>query len=139
MPYTAKQVNDLQNERTNDPLVRGYSGMDDVQFLASITAVDRVNARTTMSAGEIFEQIDAGEFTALPAGDKARVDRVLGLGAEVIVGPGNAHQAAQEMIATFGAGSATMIALASLRDQLFSRAQELGLPPPILADVQRTT
>ena len=139
MPYTAKQVNDLQNERTNDPLVRGYSGMTDAQFLASVTTVDRVNARTTMSAGEIFEQVDAAEFAALNNTNKARVDRVLGLGAEVIVGPGNNHQAVQEMIAAFGGGSNTLSALAVLRDQLFSRAEELGLPPPILADAQRTT
>lgn len=139
MPYSAKQVGVLQAERTNDPLVRGYSGMTNPQFLTSITTTDRVKARTSVSAGEIFEQIDATEFAALSPSGTIRVDRVLGLGAEVIVGPGNAHQAVQEMIAAFGGGSATMTALAALRDQLFSRAEELGLPPPILADVQRTT
>ena len=139
MPYSSRQVSVLQAERTDDPLVRGYSGMTDAQFLTSLTAADRINARTTMSAGEIFEQIDPGEFAALNNTQTARVDRVLGLGAQVIVGPGNNHQAVQEMIAAFGGGSATMVALAALRDQLFSRAEEIGLPVPILADIQRTT
>ncbi len=139
MPYTAKQVSILQNERTNDPLARSYSGMSDVQFLTSIETEDRVNARTTLSAGEIFEQIDPAEFVALSNAETVRVDRVLSLGAEIVVGPGNSHQAVQEFIATFGVGSVTMTALESLRDQLFSRVEELGLPLPILADVQRTT
>ena len=139
MPYTAKQVNDLQNERTNDPLSRGYSGMTDVQFLSSITTENRVIARTLLNAGEIFEQIDAAEFTALSAASKGRVDRVLGLGANIIVGPGNNHQAVQELIAAFGGASATLTNLAALRDELKSRAVELGLPNPNLGDVQRTT
>ena len=138
MPYTAKQVSDLQAERTNDPLTRGYSGMADAAFLISITAEDRDNPRITMSAGEIFEQVDAAEFNALNTGNKARVDRVLGLGAEIIVGPGNSHQAVSELVATFGGGSATLTSLAALRDQKFSRAEEIGLPAPILSDVART-
>lgn len=138
MPYSAKQVSILQAERTNDPLVRGYSGMDDAAFLTSITTADRTNARTIMSSGEIFEQLDQTEFAALTAADQARVDRILGLGAEVIVGPGNTH-AVQEFIATFGSASATLAALQVLRDQLFTRAEEIGLPIPNLGDVQRTS
>ena len=139
MPYSAKQVSALQAERTNDPLARSYLGMTDAQFLTSITTEDRDNPRTSMSAGELFEQIDSAEFIALNNANKARVDRVLGLGSDIIVGPGNAHQAVQELIATFGGVSATITSLAALRDQLFSRASELGLPNPILADVERTS
>ena len=139
MPYTAKQVFDLQAERTDDPLTRGYSGMNDAAFLVSITAEDRDNPRTTMSSGEIFEQVDSAEFIALSAGDKERVDRVLGLGAEIIVGPGNSHQAVSELVATFGGGSNTLTALAALRDEQFSRAAEIGLPVPKIHDVARTT
>jgi len=113
--------------------------MTNLEFWESVTAEDRDNPRIAMSAGEIFEQINATEFTALSASDRTRVDRVLGLGAEVIIGPGNAHQAVQELIATFGGGSNTIAALALLRDQKYSRAEELSLPPPILADVNRTT
>ena len=113
--------------------------MADPAFLVSVTAEDRDNPRTSMSAGEIFEQIDSGEFAALSPGSTTRVDRVLGLGAEIIVGPGNAHQAVSELVATFGGGSNTLTALAALRDQKFSRVQEIGLPSPILADIARTS
>jgi len=139
MPYTARQVSILQAERTNDPLARGYSGMNNAQFFTSITTVDRPNERSIMSAGEIFETIVGSEFIALSNANKARVDRLLGLGAEIVIGPGNAHQAVQELLATFGGGSATVAALAALRNQLQSRVQEIGLPDPILADVQRTS
>ena len=139
MPYTAKQVSDLQDERTDDPLTRSYSGMTNAQFLSSITAIDRPDPRTSMSAGEIFESVDAAEFNALTDPLKERVDRVLGLGAEIVVGPGNNHQAVQELITAFGGGSATIASLSALRDQLQSRAREIGLPEPILADVARTT
>ena len=139
MPYTAKQISDLQDERTNDPLTRSYSGMTNSQFLSSITAIDRLDARTSMSAGEIFESVDSVEFDALTAALKVRVDRVLGLGAEIVVGPGNNHQAVQELITAFGGGSATIASLSALRDQLQTRAKEIGLPDPILADVARTT
>jgi len=139
VPYSQRQVKELQDERTGDPLGRGYAVMTNLEFWESVTAEDRDNPRIAMSAGEIFEQINATEFTALSASDRTRVDRVLGLGAEVIIGPGNAHQAVQELIATFGGGSNTIAALALLRDQKYSRAEELSLPPPILADVNRTT
>lgn len=139
MPYNAKQVFDLQNERTDDPLTRGYSGFTDAQFFTSITTVDRPDSRTLMSSGEIFESIVPSEFAALTSGEQVRVDRVLGLGAEIIIGPGNSPNAVQELVSTFGGGSGTISALAALRDQLQSRASEIGLPNPILADVARTS
>jgi len=139
MYYNERQVLDLQAERTNDPLGRGYAGMTNAQFLASITAKDRDNDRATMSAGEIMEQIDGTEFAALNAASKARVDRVLGLGAEIIIGPGNAHNALQELLAAFGGGSATVIALSTARNVKRSRAEELGLPVPQEPDVGRTS
>lgn len=139
MPYNAKQVSDLQAERTIDPLTRGYSGFTDVQFLTSITTENRDNPLTSISSGVLFEAIDVVEFQALSVSDKTRVDRLLGLGAEVVVGPGNAHMAVQELLNTFGSGSTTVTTLATIRDQQFSRAAELGLPVPILADIARTT
>ena len=139
MPYSAKQVSDLQDERTNDPLTRSYSGMANAQFLSSITAIDRPNPRTSMSAGEVFESVDAAEFDALSSALKARVDRVLGLGSDIVIGPGNDHQAVQELITAFGGGSNTLSALATFRDQKYSRAAEIGLPAPSLGDVERTT
>ena len=115
----------LVDEIRNDPLARGYSGMTDAQIVTSLNTVDRDNERTTMSAGEVMESIDGTEFAALSAADKTRVDRVLGLGAEIVIGPGNAHNAVQELL-VFGGGSATITALAAMRNQQISRAQEVG-------------
>ncbi len=129
MSYNQQQVDTLGVERTADPLGLGYSGMTDQQFADSMNGETRTRERVSMSAGEIMEQIDSAEFIALTAGDKARVDRVLGLGAEVIIGPGNSHNAVQELIATFGGGSTTITNLATLRDaEQISRTSELGIP-----------
>lgn len=127
--YTNKQIVALGVERTNDPLSRGYAGMADQQFSDSMNAQDITVERATMSAGEIMEQIDGAEFTALLAPEKARVDRVLGLGAEIFIGPGNNHNAVQELVATFGAGSNTITNLAAIRGlDKTSRAKQLGFP-----------
>jgi len=139
MPYNARQVSVLQAERTNDPLSRSYSAMSDVQFQTSIITVDRPNPLTLMSAGDIFEAIVPSEFQGLTNSEQTRVDRILGLGAEIIIGPGNSPNAVQELLNTFGVLSTTVTNLSALRDQQQSRAQEIGLPDPILADVQRTS
>ena len=129
MSYTQLQVDALAAERVSDPLGLGYAGMTDQQFANSMNATTRTVERTVMSAGEIMEHIDGGEFVAMLATSKARVDRVLSLGSEIIIGPGNNHNAVQELLAAFGAGSATIAALAAARGApKTSRAAELGLP-----------
>jgi len=135
MPYSAKQVSDLQAERD----LPTYNGQDDATFLAAITAETVDAPLTSITAGQLFEAIVPSEFQTLSQAQQARVDRLLGLGAEVIIGPDNSPQAVQELLATFGGGSTTVQTLAALRDQKTSRAAELGLPTPILADVERTS
>ena len=135
--YTNIHVTTLQAEITNDPLSRGYSGMTDQQKVDSLNTEDRVDTRVLVSSGEIMETINGAEFAALNNAETARVDRVLGLGAEVIVGPGNAHNAVQELLATFGGGSATVAALVALRDTQISRAKELGIPPANISAIGR--
>ena len=75
----------------------------------------------------------------MTAANRARVDRVLGLGAEVVIGPGNSHQAVSELVSVFGGGSNTITALSALRDQVQTRAQEIRLPNPGPYDVARTS
>ena len=135
MPYTAKQVAGLQAERD----LPAYDGQDDATFLAGITAETVDAPLISITSGQLFEAIVPSEFQALTAAEKVRVDRLLGLGAEIIIGPDNSPQAVQELLATFGGPSVTVQTLAALRDEKISRAQELGLPDPILADVARTT
>ncbi len=117
----------LRDEVINDPLGRGYVGMSDQQVLDDGFILYRTDPREIMSAGEIMESIDGAEFTALTDPMKTRVDRVLGLGAEIIIGPGNAHNAVQELLTAFGAGSTTISNLSTRRDVSISRWAELGL------------
>lgn len=117
----------LKNELTIDPLTRGYTGMTDDQITASLVFNDRTRIRSMMSAGEILDQIDGGEFAGLTADNKARVDRILGLGAEIIIGPRDNHYALNELRTVFGAGSKTIIKLLQTRGVSISRAEELGL------------
>ena len=127
--YSTKQVMELGEEKTADPLSRGYAGMTDQQFADSINDENITVERTTMSAGEIMEQIDGTEFSALTPALTTRVDRVLGLGAEIFVGPGNNHNAVQELLAAFGVSSATITSLAALRDlSKTSRRSQKGWP-----------
>lgn len=117
----------LADEVQNDPLTLGYSGMTDQELVDSLNGLTRTSEHTTMTAGQVMESIDGPEFTALTDADKARVDRVLSLGAEVIIGPGNSHNAVTELVGAFGAGSTTISNLASKRTIATSRATELGL------------
>lgn len=117
----------LRDELVNDPLGLGYAGMTDQQAADSLNAKTRIRHRRTMSAGEIFEAVNPGEYQALQQASKTRVDRVLALGAEIIVGPGNTPNAVQELLTAFGGSSVTVQALAALRQQSISRAEELEL------------
>ena len=135
MPYSAKQVADLQAERDKIE----YDGQDDATFLAAILVEDVSAPLTTITAGQLFEAIVPSEFQALTSAQQARVDRLLSLGSDIIVGPSNSVQAVQELLATFGGGSVTVQTLAALRDQTISRVASLGLPTPKLGDVARTT
>jgi len=111
---------------TGHPDTGAYNA-DDALAASELNVLNRIRERTIMSAGEIMESIDGPEFEALTDANQGRVDRVLGLGAEIIIGPGNNHSAVQEML-VFGAQSVTLIALAALRDISVSRADELGFP-----------
>ena len=135
--YNPKQIAVLQEEKDTDPLARSYSGMTDEQLVTSFNALDRIDSRTSFSSGEIMESIDNDEFALLNAGEKSRVDRVLGLGAEVIIGPGSDHNALQELLNVFGVGSTTVANLSARRDVLISRMKELGLPEVSLSTVGR--
>ena len=64
MAYTQQQVARLQEERTNDPHGRGYSGMDDNQFLTSVNLADIPVERTDITTQEIFEQYVGADLPA---------------------------------------------------------------------------
>ncbi len=58
----------LADEITNDPLGRGYSGMDDSQVAVDMNTKYRSRNRTSMSGSEIWDNTDPAEFAALEDG-----------------------------------------------------------------------
>jgi len=135
MPYTAKQVDTLQTERTDDPLARSYSGMTDAQFLASITTEDRT-ALNQVSSRDIFEAMDPAEAPTFGTQEADIFGWVLttAAGAPVTL-DGNIRAA---LLQVFAPGT-SRTNLAALEFLNISRATEIGLPEPSLGDVERTS
>lgn len=115
----------LASEIANDPAGL-YGGLStDVQYFNRLTDATLRDDWQTLTAAQIFEAIDASEFTALSDAAKARVDRILGLAGEIATAPGGKARA--EIIAVFGAPSTTVTNLVAIANPKQSRADELGI------------
>ena len=113
----------LKAELDADPLSRGYSGMSDVEAATSLNdTVDRNVNKATMTASEVLNAVVPAEFNALTEAEQTRIWSLLGIGT---LNPFGVE--ATLLTAAFGAGSATIVALAGLRKDTVSRATELGL------------
>ena len=111
----------LRSELEADPLARGYSGMDDLAVCASINEVDRTRARS-LSGDEAFGATDGPEFVGLTV-EKRQL--WMSMTSRATISPSPANVAVVGWL--FGAGSATLAALAALAVESISRAAELGL------------
>ena len=78
----------------------------------------------TVTSAQIYEAIVPADFPT-DAGKAARVDRILGLSGEIATAPG--AQARTELISIFGAGSATIAALAEIASVAISRGEAAGI------------
>lgn len=134
MPYSAKQVSLLQVERTNDPHSRSYSGMTDTQFLISVNLEDIPQPRKT-NAAEVFNAYIGSE---LPARSSDEWQNLILLGS---MNAGSDFLLEGNILAVltsvFGAGTQTRTNLVALSSEDLSPARIAGLPPAILADVER--
>jgi len=138
MPYSQDQVDTLQEERTNDPHSRGYSGMDDAQFETSVNLADIPVDRLT-NTQEIFEAYESGE---LPARDSNEWQNLILLGSM-----NNGVQIALEgnvlavLLDAFPSPSAdtTRSNLNALRTEDQSPAKIASLPVAQSFDVSRTS
>lgn len=113
----------LADELAIDPLGRGYSAMSDVEAADDLNTAYRDIWIPLLSA-QIFEAVDSSEFQALNNLGKERVDRILGLGAEIQTVPGSKARA--EMVAVFGSGSDTITNLIALAKRFQTRSNELN-------------
>lgn len=115
----------LKDEIENDPLGRGYSGMNDQEIANDLNTNYRTRNVDTLSSAQIFEATDAAEFQALSDTGKGYVRDVWGLGDSVVVSAGS--NARGVYLQFFNAQSITRSALLALLTESISRAVELGL------------
>jgi hypothetical protein len=111
----------LAAELSDDPLAVGYAGMTDKQAADSLNAVNRTRNKTTMTASEVLNAIVISEWNALTDAQCQQIWDVLHIGD---INPFGVE--ATLFIAVFGGGSATIEALAAIRQEAISRADELG-------------
>lgn len=119
----------LKDEITGDPLGRSYSGMTNLDLTNSLNTLDRTQDKTSMTASEVYNQIDETEFLALTDSQRQEIWDILHLGD---VNPFGLE--ADRFLAIFTPG-ATITALNAARVTSISRARELGLPFISLGDI----
>jgi len=111
----------LKTELTVDPLARGYSGMTDEQAATDLNTVYRTRNKTSMTGSEVINRVVPAEWNALTDAQQAKAWNIIHLGT---LNPFGVE--ATMLSAIFGAGSATIAALAAARKGNVSRADELG-------------
>lgn len=120
----------LKDEITNDPLTLGYSGMTDLDLTNSLNGLTRSQNRGSMSASEVYNQIDVTEWLALSDIERDEIWNILHLGT---VNPFGLE--ATRFTAIFPGGGVTILALQAARVTSISRGTELGLGFVSLGDV----
>lgn len=136
MPYSASQVAQLQDERTNDPHGRTYSGMDDLTFLASVNLADIPVLRNDITTQEIFETYVGAD---LPARNTDGWENLMLLG---VMNNGSQLSLTGNLFIVLNAvfnGTTTGTNLGNIQNRDDSPAKIAGLPPAVLADVVRTS
>ncbi len=112
----------LEDEIVNDPLGRGYSGMDDATLITNLNTKDRTRNRTSMTGREVKEQVDVLEYNALTDAKKQQFIELIkrddldlfGLDRDILID-------------IFGGGSTTVAELVTARVESISRAVEIGV------------
>ena len=136
MPYNSKQISELQSHRDADPHSRGYSGMSDSQFLASVNLADISQPRQTNSV-EVFNALVGSDLPAR-SGDKWQNLMLL-----ATMNSGGSFYLEGNILLVltdiFGPGTDTRANLIALSTEDKSPAQIAGLPAPTIGDVVRTT
>lgn len=113
----------IQNEITNDPLTRSYSGMTDQQVADDLNTVYRTRVRSSMSGDDVFQATDTTDWTGLTADQQNLWMSFCGRSA--IDPAGASNVALVENL--FGNPSTTRTNLLNIRTENISRAVELGL------------
>ena len=121
----------LRDELINDPLGRGYAGMDAETAANSLNTENRDRNRTEMSGREVMDAFNANgaEWDALATADQDRIISLCGRGQGGSDGGLNPFGNDAKIFQDAAAGATGAIAaLATARVESISRATELGLP-----------
>ena len=114
----------IQDERDLDPVGIGYTGNDvtDAALMNSLST-GRTAQASGLTSGELYEALDKTEYAALGAADQKIIDILLGIG-DMNIDPTSKTRA--DLLAIFGAGTATRTDLIEAVTSTISRATELG-------------
>lgn len=115
----------LKQELLTDPLVRGYSGMTDSQALTSLNTVNISVDVETVEGWQLWGATDVTEWGALSAANRSFWQTLL-TQQQIRV---KDQSVRDNVLALFGAGTATRTALIALQTRLISRREQLELPP----------
>lgn len=116
------RIDTIKTEITNDPLPRGYSGMNDEAVAVSMNTVDRTTNKSSLTGSEVMNAIDKTEFNGKSDAQKQQVWNILHLGT---INPFGLE--ADLLTDIFTGGSTTITTLATLRLNSVSRGVELGV------------
>jgi len=112
----------LRAELNGSHPVTGAYSVDDEEAAAQLNVINISRNRTSMTGREVADEIVNADYDALSEGNKTKV---LALVASDTLDPfGFGANTVKDI---FGAGSATLTALALARVETISRAVELGL------------
>lgn len=130
----------LKQELVNDPVGIGYTapnaGVEADAIIDGdlINTVNRLVDVQTLSASELFEAIDQGDWSARTADQKDDIRLVLGLGDNIKIAPGTK---ARDILANALSGaSASLANLGVIGTKTVSRAEELGFSRVTYGDIQ---
>lgn len=112
----------LKAEITDDPVGLGYSGKTDEQVCDLLNSKTRSKHVELLTPTQILNAVVYSEWTVKTATQQQAIWNLLGMGA---LNPWGVE--ASIFTTVFGAGSQTIAALAALRVQAISRAEELGI------------
>lgn len=113
----------LKAELSDDPLIRGYASMSDLEAADDLNEAYRSVTRNYVFGWEIFNATNESEYATLNDAQKSSWDALCAIDQiDTSCGVSKAREAE-----LFGPGTATRSNLIALRNPAASRATELGL------------
>lgn len=118
----AAYIATLADEITQDPLARGYATMADDAVATDLADKYRLVWRDTVPGQELLESIDDSDWVNITESERDLVLNILAIGDLDPQG-----FARRRMLQVFGAGSATISAMATIARTEISRWAELAV------------